>query len=126
MMHGPINIRFTWIYVNLFHNHLHKNIWCNSAYSAILYGSIKSRCVQTLLINYCDPNVEKKKTILENEIIPLRRCLYNDIYNCASMLNYAAVNKLKSGTFSLAASHKIVISWYDCKQIRHIILLISN
>jgi hypothetical protein len=26
-------------------------------------------------------------------------CLYNDVYNCVSMLEYAAVNKSKSGTF---------------------------
>jgi hypothetical protein len=40
----------------------------------------------------------------ENAVIPLRRCLLNDIYNCASMLEYAAVNKSKSGTFHIKKS----------------------
>jgi len=66
------------------------------------------------------------KASLGNEIMPLPRRLYKDIHNRVSMLYYATVNKSKSATFSLAASHKIVISWHDCNEIRPIILLVFN
>ena len=59
-MHGPMNVKK---YVNCFHNHLAKNFWCNSAIIAILYGSIKSRHVRTLLIICCNPNVEQSKPL---------------------------------------------------------------
>jgi len=39
----------------------------------------------------------------ENAVIPLRSCLYNDIYDCVSTLEYAAV-KSKSGTFHIKES----------------------
>lgn len=114
----------TWIYVNLFHNNLHKNVWCNSAYISALNVIIKIRCVCTLLILYCGPKLEQSKTW--NWLTALCRCLYNGIYNCVSMLEDAAVNKSKCGTFSFSAAHKRVISCHDCNQIMPIILIICN
>ena len=51
------------------------------------------------------------KANLWTELTPLSRCLYNDIYSRGSMLEYAAVNKSKSGTFHIKKSSTFLFKW---------------